>query len=180
MLETQHPPVQPLVDSPNADSARPTLPQSGSVLPEQEVCDRVKRSLGHIYHHLMGVVEQERKLENDSEICQRERNTLREQNDALQHREQAVSQREAELAARQQQLDQFESEIRAKSQELEIAARDIGSMRNDFTARMRTLEDCERVISQFEQTFGKLVNAPEMRLSEAVEELTRFMDRHTA
>lgn len=146
---------------------------------EQDVCDRVKRSLSHIYTHLMGVVEQERKLVSDTEACEREQTTLREQNEALMNREQLITQRETELNNRQQQLDQFEAEVQAKREQLEQATQEVNAMREDYTVRMRTLEDCERVIGQFEQTFGRLVNAPDMRLSDAVDELARFMDRHT-
>lgn len=175
MLETQVPPMTQTDTGPMGQTGH----QEQSAQPEQDVCERVKRSLSHIYTHLMGVVEQERKLVSDAEACEREQNTLREQSEALMNREQLITQREAELNDRQQQLDQFEAEVRAKGEQLEQTSNEVNALREDFMTRVRTLEDCERVIAQFEQTFGRLVNAPEMRLSDAVDELARFMDRHT-
>jgi DNA repair exonuclease SbcCD ATPase subunit len=161
-------PVQP--------SAPPS--QSNNFPPEQVVCDRVKRSLGTIYNHLMGVVEHERKLVTETEACEREQKTLQEQTEALSQKEQQIAELEAKLVQRTQVLDRREAQIRAKGEELERIKTEVNQLRNNFQVRMRALEDCERVIAQFEQTFGKLVNAPEMRLSDAVDELKRFIERH--
>lgn len=186
MLEAQiqqnSPETSPNSTSPMMFSPPAQLPgtqhQPDNFPPEQVVCDRVKRSLGTIYNHLMGVVEHERKLVTETEACEREQKTLNEQIEALTQKEQHIAELEAKLAQRTDVLDQREEQIRAKGEELERLQAEVNHLRNNFQVRIRTLEDCERVIAQFEQTFGKLVNAPEMRLSDAVDELKRFIERH--